>query len=117
VGIAVTDAFIACWHAKYLSNLQRPVTYIQDNIDSTWLPCIVTPSFPTYTSGHSTQSGAVAAVLTDLFGTKAVTATTHSDHTSMPPEEPRSFGSFDEAAQEAAASRLYGGIHFPFDND
>jgi membrane-associated phospholipid phosphatase len=117
VGIAVTDAFIQCWYTKYLSNLQRPVTYIQDNIDGTWLPYIVTPSFPTYTSGHSTQSGAAAAVLTAMFGIKAFTDTTHADHHLVPLQEPRSFSSFDEAAQEAAASRLYGGIHFSFDND
>jgi membrane-associated phospholipid phosphatase len=119
VGIAVTDAFIQCWYTKYLSNLQRPVTYIQDNIDGTWLPYIVTPSFPTYTStsGHSTQSGAAAAVLTAMFGIKAFTDTTHADRHLMPLQEPRSFSSCDEAAQEAAASRLYGGIHFSFDND
>jgi hypothetical protein len=84
VGIAVTDAFIQRWYTKYLYNRQHPVTYIKDNIDGTWLPYIVTPSFPTYTPGHSTQSGAAAA---------------------------------DEAVQEASTSRLYGGIHFPFDND
>jgi hypothetical protein len=117
VGIAVTDAFIQCWYTKYLSNLQRPVTYIQDNIDGTWLPYIMTPSFPTYTSGHSTQSGAAAAVLTAIFGIKAFTDTTHTDHHLMPPQEPPAFSSFDEAAQEAAVSRLCGGIHFPFDND
>jgi membrane-associated phospholipid phosphatase len=117
VGIAVTDAFIECWYTKYLSNLQRPVTYIQDNIDGTWLPYIVTPSFPTYTSGHATQSGAAAVVLTAMFGIKAFTDTTHVNHHLMPLQEPLSFSSFDEAAQEAAASRLYAGIHFPFDND
>jgi hypothetical protein len=116
VGIAVADAFIACWYTKYRSNLQRPVTYIQDHIDGSWLPYLVTPPFPTYTSGHSTQSGAVAAVLTDLFGSKAFTDTTHTDHHLMPPQEPRTFSSFDEAAEEAAVSRLYGGIHFAFDN-
>jgi membrane-associated phospholipid phosphatase len=118
LGIAVTDAFIACWNAKYLSNLQRPVTYIQDNdIDGTWLPYIVTPPFPTYTSGHSTQSGAAAAVLSDMFGIKAFTDTLHADHDLVPTLEARSFSSFEAAAAEAAVSRLYGGIHFTFDND
>jgi PAP2 superfamily len=116
-GSAVTDAFIQCWYTKYLSNLQRPVTYIQDYIDGTRLPYITTPPFPTYTSGHSTQSGAAAAVLTAMFGIKAFTDTTHTDHDLMPSQEPRSFSSFDEAAEEAVVSRLYGGIHFPFDND
>jgi PAP2 superfamily len=117
VGIAVTDAFIECWHAKYFYNLQRPVTYIQDHIDGIWLPYLVTPPFPTYTSGHSTQSGAAATVLTAMFGSKVFTDTTHTDHHLMPPQVPRSFNSFDEAAEEAAVSRLYGGIHFSFDNN
>lgn len=116
VGIAVTDAFIACWHAKYLYNLQRPVTYIQDYIDGTWLPYIATPPFPTYTSGHSTQSGAAAAVLSDMFGVKAFMDTLHADHDLVPTLEARSFSSFEAAAAEAAVSRLYGGIHFSFDN-
>jgi hypothetical protein len=77
----------------------------------------VTPSFPTYASGHSTQSAAAAHVLTDLFGHKRFTDTTHTDHGLMPPQEPRTFDSFAEAAAEAAVSRLYRGIHFAFDND
>jgi hypothetical protein len=117
VGIAVHDAFIACWNTKYIYNLQRPVTYIDDHIDATWSPYLVTPGFPSYTSGHSTQSGAAAHVLTDMFGSKRFTDTTHTDHGLVPTQEPRTFGSFDEAAAEAAVSRLYGGIHFPFDND
>ncbi len=117
VGIAVHDAFIECWSVKYATNLQRPVTYINDNIDATWVPYIATPPFPTYTSGHSTQSGAATTVLTDMFGIKSFTDTTHTDHGLVPAQEPRAFGSFDEAGAEAAVSRLYGGIHFVFDND
>jgi hypothetical protein len=116
LGIAVTDAFITIWEAKYFYNLERPVTYIQDNIDPTWLPYLATPPNPSYTSGHSTQSGASATVLTDLFGIKAFTDTAHADLHLMPPQEPRTFSSFDEAAEEAAVSRLYGGIHYSFDN-
>ena len=117
LGIAVADVFITIFDAKYLYNLLRPVTYIQDHIDAGWLPLIVTPPNPSYISGHSTQSRAAAAVLTDLFGHKAFTDTLHTDHHLMPPQEPRTFGSFDEAAAEAAVSRLYGGIHYAFDND
>ena len=117
LGIAVTDAFITIFHAKYLYNLVRPVTYIQDNIDDTWLPLLVTPPNPSYSSGHSTQSRVAAAVLTDLFGHKAFTDTTHTDHNLMPPQKPRTFSSFNEAAREAAVSRLYGGIHYAFDNN
>jgi PAP2 superfamily len=117
VGMAVHDAFIACWNTKYIYNLQRPVTYINDNIDARWLPYIVTPGFPSYTSGHSTQSGAAAHLLTALFGSKRFTDTTHTDHDLVPAQEPHTFDSFDEAAAEAVVSRLYGGIHFAFDND
>ena len=117
VGIAVHDAFIACWNAKFAFNLQRPVTYINQNIDANWTSYIVTPNFPTYTSGHSTQSGAAAQALTDIFGTKAFVDTTHTDHGLVPPQSPRSFNSFNEAAAEAAVSRLYGGIHYTFDNN
>jgi hypothetical protein len=117
VGLAVADAFISCWQTKYTYNLLRPVSYLQAVIAPDWLPLLVTPSFPSYTSGHSTQSGAVATVLTDLFGVKAFTDTTHIDHGLTPPQTPRTFNSFDEAAEEAAASRLYAGIHYPFDND
>ena len=117
VGLAVHDAFIACWNAKYVYNLQRPVTYINDHIDATWLSFITTPGFPSYTSGHSSQSGAAARALTDMFGIKSFTDTIHTDRGLVPPQEPRSFNSFDEAADEAAVSRLYGGIHYAFDNN
>ena len=116
VGIAVHDAFIQCWNEKYQYNLQRPVTFIRNHIDANWLSFIVTPAFPTYTSGHSTQSGAAAFVMTDQFGIRTFTDTTHIDHDLTPPMDPRTFNSINEAAAEAALSRLYGGIHFRFDN-
>jgi len=117
VGIAVTDAFIGCWNTKYLYNLQRPVTYIQNNIDAIWLPYLVTPNFPTYISGHSTQSGAAATMLTDMFGIVSFIDTIRADHSLLPPLPPRTFDSFNDAASEAAISRLYAGIHFSFDNN
>jgi hypothetical protein len=55
------------WNTKYRYNLLRPVTYIQNLIDPNWMPILITPPFPEYTSGHSTQSGAAATVLTALF--------------------------------------------------
>jgi hypothetical protein len=117
VGVAVHDAFVICWKTKYVYNLRRPVTYINDNLDGEWKPYVVTPNFPSYPSGHSVQSGAVARVLTDMFGARRFVDTTHADHGFVPPQPPRTFKSFDEAAAEAAVSRLYGGIHFAFDNE
>lgn len=113
VGMAVADAFISCWHVKYVFNLLRPVTYIQRLINKKWLPLLITPPFPEHTSGHSTQSGAWAQVMTDLFGEMAFTDHTHDARGF----EPRSFNSFFEAAEEAAVSRLYGGIHFRTANE
>lgn len=108
VGIALADAFIACWSTKYFYNLLRPVTYIRNLVDPAWTPLLATPPFPEYTSGHSVQSGAAAQVLTDLFGEVAFIDRTH-ERRGLPA---RSFRSFSEAAEEAAVSRLYGGIHF-----
>jgi membrane-associated phospholipid phosphatase len=108
VGMAVADAFISCWSCKYRYNLLRPVTYIQRLIDPRWLPVLPTPPFPEYTSGHSVQAAAAALVLADLFGARAFTDRTHTDRGFAP----RPFASFFQAAEEAAISRLYGGIHF-----
>jgi hypothetical protein len=81
---------------------------VQRVIDPGWTPLLATPPFPEYTSGHSVQSAAAAYVLTDLFGPVAFTDRTH-ESTGLPA---RSFPSFTAAAEEAAISRLYGGIHF-----
>lgn len=109
VGMAVADAFIACWNSKFQYNLLRPITCIRALIDPAWTPAIGTPNFPEYTSGHSVQGGATSQVLTDMFGA----AYAFTDHThDARGLTPRSFGSFYEAADEAALSRLYGGIHF-----
>ena len=113
LGIAVSDAFLACWKTKYIYNLCRPVTFIRQYIDTSWVPLIATPPFPEYPSGHSSQSGAMASVMSDIFGSSfAFTDSAHGDEFGGP----RSFESFDEAALEAATSRLYGGIHYPFGN-
>jgi hypothetical protein len=108
VGVAVSDAFIACWRTKFRYNLLRPVTYVQRVLDQGWMPLLVTPPFPEYTSGHSVQSTAAAEVLTDIFGRVSLTDRTHAAR-GLPA---RTFPSFRAAAREAAISRLYGGIHF-----
>jgi hypothetical protein len=114
LGVAQADAFISCWSTKFKYNLLRPVTYIKRHIDKTWEPLLITPPFPEYTSGHSTQSGAASTVLTAIFGEDfAFDDATHRDE-GLPV---RSFPSFAAAAEEAATSRLYGGIHFRFGNE
>ena len=107
-GVALADSFISCWHEKYRTNLLRPISYIHAHIDPTWASWVNTPQFPEYTSGHSVASRAAATVLTDLFGSVPF-VDTHR----MPGLGTRSFPSFDAAANEAANSRLLGGIHYP----
>lgn len=114
LGLAVSDAFLMCWRTKYIYNLLRPVTYIQNHIDPTWSPLIGTPPFPEYVSGHSTQSGAFYTVMEELFGQYyQFTDSTHGTNFGGP----RSYLSFEEAALEAMNSRLYGGIHYQFGNE
>ncbi|MEP7230339.1 MAG: vanadium-dependent haloperoxidase [Ginsengibacter sp.] len=113
VGIAENDAGIACWRAKYKANLLRPITFIQSYIDPSWSPLLVTPPFPTYTSGHSTFSGAASTILSAEIGDNF----SFTDSTKIYDGfQPRSFNSFIDYAGECAISRLYGGIHYVFDN-
>ncbi len=114
VGIEENDAAVVCWRTKFKTNLLRPVTFIKSYIDAAWMPLIPTPPFPTYTSGHSTFSGAAATILSAEIGDQI----SFTDSTKISYGfSPRSFNNFNEAAQEAAISRLYGGIHYRFDNE
>ncbi|OWW26376.1 phosphatidic acid phosphatase [Zobellia sp. OII3] len=107
--VAMADAFISCWDEKYRSNLIRPETVINQHIDDSWKPVLQTPPFPEYTSGHSVVSGAASVVLTEVFGDNF----SFDDDTEVPYGLPiRSFKSFKQAADEAAISRMYGGIHY-----
>lgn len=111
--LAVADGFTASWREKFRSNLLRPETYIQRYIDPKWQPLLLTPSFPTYTSAHSTQSRAAAVVLTGLFGDNRA----YDDSTHVTLGHPvKHVTSFLEASNEAGMSRLYGGIHYRFDH-
>jgi hypothetical protein len=107
--VALYDAFISCWDEKYRSNVIRPETYINAYIDESWRPLLQTPPFPEYTSGHSVISASAASVLTALFGDGFHFADDTETAYGLPV---RHFTSFREAAEEAAVSRFYGGIHY-----
>jgi hypothetical protein len=118
LNMAMADAAICAWDAKYTFDFWRPVTAIRNGADDanpdtkpdpTWNSLIVTPPFPDYVSGHSTFSAAAGTVLALFYGTDDIAFTTGSDFL---PVVTRSFSGFSAAAQEAAVSRLYGGIHF-----
>ena len=112
LGIGISDAFISCWKVKYDIAYIRPITFINRYIDADWRPVLNTPPFPEYTSGHSVQSGAMAAILTEYFGENyRFTDRTHENRSDID-GTPRVYDSFRAMAEEAAISRLYGGIHF-----
>jgi hypothetical protein len=109
VSLAEADAFIGCWKIKYIYDLVRPVTYIRRVIDPKWETLINTPPFSEYPSGHSVASAAAATVLTSIFGDNFAFDDNTGQRDGL---NPRKFASFNEAAEQAAMSRLYGGIHF-----
>ncbi len=122
LGLAQADAAILCWEAKYRWNLWRPVTAIRraaedgnpaTEPDPTWHHYLESPPFPAYTSGHSTFGKASAEILTFFYGTDAITFTTASDSV---PGVFRVYHSLAACADEIGMSRIYGGIHYMFDN-
>ena len=116
LNVAMADAGVAVADAKYTYWSQRPITVIRSGGASQapipdWEPLLRTPNHPGYISGHSGFSGAAAVVLTDQFGARPFRFTSANL-----PGVTREFADFQQAAEEAAASRVFGGIHFPFDN-
>lgn len=97
LNVAMADALVACWRAKFEHWTVRPVNVIREQLDPSFLPYLFTPPFPAYVSGHAAASGAAAEVFAAFF--------------------PEQAGELQAAAAEAAMSRLYGGIHFRSDND
>lgn len=97
LNVALADSFIATWEAKYHYWTARPVSMAASVRKHTLATAILTPPFPSYPSGHATFSGAAARILGVVF-----------------PQEAASVGAM---AEEAAMSRLYGGIHYRHDND
>ncbi|MBA4167135.1 MAG: vanadium-dependent haloperoxidase [Chitinophagaceae bacterium] len=109
LSVAIADAFISCWDEKYRSQLIRPETYINQYIDGSWMPFLQTPPFPECTSGHSVISMASSVIMEKIFGGQF----SYDDSTETEFGIPvRRFTSFRQAADEAAISRFYGGIHY-----
>ena len=122
ISLAQADAAIVCWETKYRYNLWRPVTAIRRSDEdgnpatvqeATWDHYLVSPPFPAYTSGHSTFSKASAEILTHFYGTDSIEFSATSDSL---PGVFRHFTSLAGCADEIGMSRIYGGIHYQFDN-
>lgn len=111
-GVSMADVAITIWHTKFRTDLVRPKTYIDEHMEPKWEPYVETPFFPGYTSAHSGFSGASATIMTKLIGDNLpFIDSSHVDIGLLP----RPFKSFNDAALEAAYSRLYGGIHYEFE--
>jgi hypothetical protein len=122
LNVALSDVAVVCWDCKFKYGYWRPVDAVRKAdddgnpdtaADKEWTSLLETPPFPSYTSGHSSFSGAAAAVLAEFFGTDAVRFEVSSEGM---PGVTRKFTSFSAAAEEAGRSRIYGGIHYEFDN-
>ena len=122
VGMAIADAFVSCWKAKFLYNAERPSTYIHSYINGGWISFWPEPPFPAFYSGHAVQGSASATVLTNLYGNEFKYVDTSHEGRGQDPltlifYKNRTFNSFWEAAEESAYSRFLGGIHCRNDND
>jgi len=115
--LAMADAGIACWEAKYHYVFWRPVTAIPladtdgnpvTIPDPLWMPLFATPNFPEYPSGHSTVSAAAAVVLANFFGEKSHFTVDNDLMIGVS----RSFSSFSQALDEVKNARVFAGIHF-----
>lgn len=120
--IIVADAAIVSWDNKYFYGHWRPYTGIREAdtdgnpatvTDATWESFINNPPFPAYTSGHSSFSGSSGKILELFFGRDDIAFTVGSGGT---PGITRDFAGFTQAAEEAGQSRIYGGIHWQYDN-
>jgi hypothetical protein len=126
IGLSLNDASVAAWHSKYIYNVERPIAYIQRNINRAWRTTLndpirkqqgISPNFPSYPSGHAAFGAAAAEVLTDVFGNNfSLVDRCHEARTEFN-GKPRSFGSFYEMANENAYSRIPLGVHYRMDCD
>ena len=117
LNLALADAYIACWDAKYTYVFWRPITAIQlgdtDDNDATladpnWTPLVATPAFPEYPAGHASTGGAAEVVLAAWFGDDTAFSVTSETL----PGVTRSFSSFSQAAEELNDARVFAGDHF-----
>ncbi|MGW6563908.1 vanadium-dependent haloperoxidase [Streptomyces sp. NPDC054975] len=124
VSIAMADAGIAVRDVKFLTpiDLWRPVSAIRDSgIDPEWKPLLknpagvnVTPCFPAWASGHATFGAAWAGIMKRYFGSDGIAFDMTTDEPQSPVKS-RHFTSFSAAAREDAYSRVWLGVHFPWD--
>jgi hypothetical protein len=123
INMAINDAAVASFATKYHYTTWRPETAIHNadidendrtEADPTWEPLIVAPCFPSYTSNHASLSGAGAEVLRRLYGEggHAITITNPAF-----PTLAYRYSTFNQILSDIDDARVFGGIHFRFDQD
>jgi hypothetical protein len=122
LNFAEADAAISCWNTKFFYRTWRPETAIRELSPKVnpyaitrpdFIPLMVSPAFPSYTSGHSTFSAAASRLLERYFGTDDIEFTITSDGL---PGAVRTFKKLSDARQEIGMSRIWAGIHVMSDN-
>jgi hypothetical protein len=123
VDLALADAVITAWNTKVAYVFWRPITAIQlgdtdtnprTDGDPTWVPLIVTPAYPDYTSGATTFTGAATRALALYFGTDEITFDVTTTNTGPTVVDTRTYNRFSDAAEDVVNARVYEGIHFRF---
>jgi len=126
VSVALHDGLQTSFTSKFVYGLWRPVTAIQrgdedgnplTDPDPTWMPLLMTPPYPAYAGNVSCLSAAAARALHLALGTDEIPFSLTWIGIAPGADVTRDYDRFSELAEEAAESRVYGGIHFRFDND
>jgi hypothetical protein len=125
VNVGIIDAVQGTMSSKYIYGLWRPVTAIRradedlnaaTDPDPSWAPLLSTPAYPTYAGNQACVASAAARALEIVAGGDefAFTAVWQAPDRSV--LATRAYSGFRQMANEQAWSRVYGGIHFAFDN-
>src|SRR5213593_2838735 len=112
--MAMDDALIAVFDAKYTYNLWRPITAIRnaegDARDPSWTPFIDTPMHPEYPCAHCIVSGALGAVLAAEIGAGPTPMLSSASPAAA--GAVRTWTRVDDFVQEVAVARIYDGVHY-----
>jgi hypothetical protein len=114
MAVAISDASASVFDTKYFYDFWRPETAIHASGDTTWMPYIVTPCFPSYASAHGSLSNAARKVLDRLYGPRHHFITLSNPAVAGVTLQ---YETFEQITDDISDARVYGGIHFRFDQE
>jgi hypothetical protein len=126
VNVSIHDALQTTQASKFVYGVWRPVTAIRaadtdlnpdTDPDSTWLPLITTPPYPSYAGNLATIGASAARALQLVCGTNDVPVAVTWTQLGGLPDVTRHFDGFSQAADEEFVARIYGGVHYRFDQE